>query len=694
MLARQNVYIKPTHSKRLSLEGKVLARWLVTSAWPYVSTTPHLGNLIGSTLSADVYARYLRLKGEEVLFVSGSDEHGTPIEVEALKLGVSPAELCRVNHQRILQLWKDWWISFDNYSETESPTHKAFVQNFYTQVDKNGYIHSEEVELTYCETDKRFLPDRFIEGRCPYCDHESARGDQCDNCQRLLDPTKLKDPYCVICRTRPIVKKTRHWFFDLPRFEKPLRAFLEANEHLPENARSFSLGMLKEGLQARSVTRDNTWGIPAPFKGAEEKTIYVWLEAVLGYVSATKEYFERQGNEEEWRRYWFEPETRTLFFIGKDNITFHTVIFPSLLLATNQDYVLPWNVPSTEYLVFEGKKFSKSKRTGVWIDEALRLYPVDYWRFWLVANRPELKDTGFTWEGFADGINSQLNDTIGNFIHRSLVFVARNFKSTVPNPGKLAKDDESILAELEEAKEEVSKLLDDFKLKDSLWRVLALARSLNKYLNDAAPWLSIKVDQERAATTLYVALHGARALAILLLPFTPSTSTEIWRQLGLEGEIGPSSWKNFSERLQPGHKLGEAKPLFSKIEPGEIDAKLAELEKRRATASPKQTVTKSDFDRLDLRVAEVSKAERIPGKDKLLRLELRVGEELRQCIAGIAQHYTPEELMGKRIVVVFNLEPAKIAGYSSEAMLLATEDKGRVVLVSPESPVEAGAIVR
>ncbi len=676
------------------MEGKTLARWLVTCAWPYVSYSPHLGNLIGSVLSADVYARYLRLKGEEVLFVSGSDEHGTPIEVEAIKRGVSPSELSETNHLRFLKLWKDWWISFDNYSKTESPTHKEFVRDFYSLVEKNGYIYSEEVELTYCETDKRYLPDRFVEGRCPYCGFEGARGDQCDNCGRLLEPTKLIEPYCVICKTKPIVKETKHWFFNLPKFESELRTFLKSNQHLPENARSFSLGILNEGLQPRSVTRDNAWGIPAPFKGAEGKTIYVWLEAVLGYISATKEYTEQHGKGEDWKHFWFEPKTRILFFIGKDNITFHTLILPALLLATKKDYTLPWNVPSTEYLIFEGEKFSKSKRTGVWIDEALSLYPVDYWRFWLIANRPELKDSGFTWEGFADGVNSILNDTIGNFIHRTLVFIQRNFNAEVPKPGKFNQEDESVLAELTKCKEETSALLDDFKLKDSLARVTGLARSLNKYLNDAAPWQSIKKHPTIASTTLYVAIQGVRALAILLSPFIPSTSNEIWGQLALKGQVGSSEWKTFNKKLESGHKLGDVKPLFSKIGPGEIDSKLQELEKVRTVSVSKQVVSKSDFDRLDLRVAEVVKAERIPGKDKLLRLEVKVGVESRQVVAGIAQHYAPEALVGKRIIVVFNLEPAKIAGLSSEAMLLATEDKGRVVLVSPERPVEAGAIVR
>ncbi len=650
--------------------------------------------MIGSVLSADVYARYLRLKGEEVLFVSGSDEHGTPIEVEALRLRISPAELCRTNHQRILKLWKDWWITFDNYTETESPTHKEFVREFHSQIDKNGYVFSQDVELTYCENDKRFLPDRFVEGRCPYCGHEGARGDQCDNCQRLLDPMHLINAYCVICKTKPTLKKSRHWFFDLPKFEKPLREFLESNTHLPENARAFSLGMLNDGLQARSVTRDSSWGIPAPFKGAEGKTIYVWGENVLGYISATKEYFEKTDKVENWKPFWFEPDTRILYFIGKDNITFHTIIFPALLLAAKQGYTLPWNVPSTEYLIFEGEKFSKSRRTGVWIDEALRLYPVDYWRFWLVANRPELKDSSFTWEGFAEGINSLLNDTIGNFIHRTLVFIHRNFQGEVPKPGKLVAEDESILGELDKSRDKTSELFEDFKLKDALWRVLALARALNKYLNDAAPWQTIRQDRVRAATSLYVALQGVRALAILLAPFIPATSNFIWQQLGLKGEIGPAEWRTFSKRLETGHHLGEAKPLFSKIEPGEIDSKLEKLEKGRAAAISKQVVSKAEFDRLDLRIAEVVKAERIPGKDKLLRLEVKLGEELKQCIAGIAQYYSPEELLGKRIVVVSNLESAKIGGYTSEAMLLATEDKGRVVLVSPERPVEAGAIVR
>ncbi|MGB9135408.1 MAG: methionine--tRNA ligase, partial [Candidatus Bathyarchaeia archaeon] len=354
---------------------------MVTSAWPYINYTPHLGTLIGSILSADVFARYCRLKGDEVVFVSGSDEHGTPVEVEAVRLGVPPKQLTDENHAKVVDLWKKWGISFDNYTRTESAVHKEFVRSLYSKIYEKGLIFSAETELPYCPKCSRFLPDRFVEGTCPYCGAESARGDQCDSCGRLLEPTKLVGFYCAICKSKPVTKRVRHWYFDLPKFTDRLRGLIEASKRLPLNARKFSLNIINEGLEPRAVTRDNKWGIPAPFPGAEDKTIYVWVEAVLGYVSATIEYFRNCGEEGRWRDFWFDKDARILYFIGKDNIIFHTIILPALLLATEEGYVLPWNVSSTEFLQFKGERFSKSHKVGIWIDEALELFPADYWRY-------------------------------------------------------------------------------------------------------------------------------------------------------------------------------------------------------------------------------------------------------------------------------------------------------------------------
>ncbi|MEM2546202.1 MAG: methionine--tRNA ligase, partial [Candidatus Bathyarchaeia archaeon] len=520
-----------------------LGKVLVTSAWPYINVTPHIGNLVGSVLSADVVARYYRLKGEEVVMVSGSDEHGTPIEVEAIKRGVSPKELTDKNHARVAELFRRWGISFDNYTRTESPVHKEFVQQHLMKIYNNGYIFTKDTEMLYCENCKRFLPDRFVEGKCPYCGHVPARGDQCDACGRLLEPTILVEPYCVICRGKPVVKTTKHWYFDLAKFSEKLINYISQNKQLAPNVKNFTLNFIKEGLKPRAVTRDVSWGIPAPFSGAEGKTIYVWVEAVLGYVSATIEYFRKRGEPDGWKAYWFDKEAKTLYFIGKDNIPFHTVILPALLLASHEDYNLPWNVSATEFLQFKGEKASKSLRIGIWIDEALELFPPDYWRYFLIATRPETKDSNFSWEIFAEKINADLNDTFGNFIHRTLSFINRQFNSTIPEPSQLDADDTQILEALKKRVDNIAEEYEACRLQSAASEVISISRLGNQYLNQKEPWKLIKKDKAKAATTLYVASQLIKALAVVSAPIMPFTAEEIWRTLNLSGSVHNQNWR-------------------------------------------------------------------------------------------------------------------------------------------------------
>lgn len=665
-----------------------MGRWLVTAGWPYINYMPHLGTMIGSVLSADVMARYLRLKGEDVVFVSGSDEHGTPIEVEAVRLKVSPRELTDVNHGKVSELFKRWGISFDNYTRTESPIHKGFVQEFYMKVYRNGYIFQEEVELPYCLKCERFLPDRFIEGVCPYCGYEEARGDQCDSCGRLLEPTRLIKSCCTVCRNPPVVKKTSHWFFNLPRFTEALRRYVEGNKQLPDNARNFSLRLLEEGLKPRSLTRDSRWGIQAPFPGAEDKTIYVWVEAVLGYISATIEYFRSRGCEDGWMDYWFNKEAKTLYFIAKDNIPFHTLIFPALLLATGDGYNLPWNVDSTEFLLFEGKKFSKSRRVGVWIDEALNLFPADYWRYVLISIRPEVRDASFTWDMFIEKINSELNDTLGNFIHRTLTFINQYFDGFIPKPNQLDSYDEGILSLIKETQEKASGYLDKFKLQAALSTIMDLCRAGNKYLNDKEPWKKIKKDPEKAATTLYIAARIVKALAIMLTPFIPFTTEKMWSLLNLEGSIHEQNWLEALKEVQPGARILKPKPLFTKISEEERKALKGLKEEVKPLISIKE------FSKADLRVGEIINVETIPEASKLLKLFIDIGEgEIRQVVAGIAEHYKLEELKGRQVVVVANLESAYIHGIESQAMILAAVSKDIIALVQPDKKLKPGSKV-
>lgn len=551
-----------------------LGKVLVACGWPYVNHLPHLGTLV-QVLSLDVVARYYRLKGEEVVMVSGSDEHGTPIEVEAIKQGISPKELSERNHKLVSSFFEKWGFSFDNYARTESSIHKTFVREFHRKIEKNGYVFTRETKLPYCPNCQRFLPDRFVEGKCPFCGFEKARGDQCENCGKLMDPEKLINLYCTICGAKPTFRKVTHWYFDLPKFSKQLLEYIENNKQFSDNVRNFSLNLIKDGLKPRPLTRDSKWGIPAPFKGAEGKTLYVWFENVLGYISATVEYFKNRGTPEEWKKYWFNKDVKTLYFIGKDNIPFHTIIFPALLLGTHEGYNLPWNVSATEFLQYKGEAFSKSRRIGVFVDEALELFPADYWRYFLMAIRPETKDTNFSWEIFIEKVNSDLNDTFGNFIHRTLTFINTRFNNRVPTPTILDEDDKHILETLKDKVEIIAKEIEACKLQSAVSNVMSISRLGNQYLNEKAPWNFIKKDNEKAANTIYVAAQLVKALAIVSAPFTPFVAEKLWSMLNLPGTVHKQRWNEALKLLEAGHKIGKAKPLFRKIE--ENSEKLAEM---------------------------------------------------------------------------------------------------------------------
>src|SRR5208337_1636684 len=536
--------------------------WIINSAWPYVNSVPHLGTFI-HLLSADVYTRYLRLKGEEVIAVTGSDEHGTPIEVEAIKKGVPPKQLTDAIHKQICELLEAYNIHLDNYTRTENPIHIRYTQDLYRKVYENGYVYTQNVNLPYCETDQRFLPDRFVEGTCPHCGYEQARGDQCESCGRVLDPLELIRSKCVFCGNAPTIKSSTHWFFDLPKFRDKLYTAVQENKQLPENARNFSLKWLEEGLKPRALTRDNKWGIPAPFPGAEGKTIYVWLEAVLGYVSASIEWAEKAGKPDAWKEFWFDKQTKNVHFIGKDNIPFHVIIFPSLLLATHEDYVLPWQVSSTEFILFEGQKFSKSKKVGVWMDKALEVAPAEYWRYILIAIRPEARDANFTWRDFEAHINSELNDVLGNFVHRTLTFVNNQFDSKIPEPHELDEKDEALKKRIESSPLKVGSLFDQFQLKSALGEIIELARAGNQYLSEREPWHLIKKDKDKASTTLYFATQLVRSISILISPVLPETAQHIRDQLNLTHEV---KWSDAGKlELEVGHTIGKATPLFHKI---------------------------------------------------------------------------------------------------------------------------------
>jgi methionyl-tRNA synthetase len=558
-------------------------RVLVASAWPYVNSLPHLGTIL-HFLSADVVARYYRLKGWGVVMVSGSDEHGTPTEVEAIRQGIQPKQLTDKNHAKIVELIKKWRFSFDNYTRTENPVHKEFVREHLMKIYNNGYIFTQETEMLYCEKCNRFLPDRYVEGKCPYCGYERARGDQCEDCGRLLETTLLLEPCCAICKSKPVIKKTTHWYFDLRKLSEQISKYVENNEQLPSNARNFSLKLIKEGLKPRAVTRDVSWGIQAPFPGAEDKSVYVWVEAVLGYVSATIEHFKNTNEPEKWKEYWFDKRTKTLYFIGKDNIPFHTIILPALLIASGEDYNLPWNVSTTEFLQFKGEKASKSQKLGIFMDEALELYPADNWRYFLMSTRPETKDANFSWNIFTEKVNADLNDTYGNFVHRTLTFINTQFNGQIPEPKALDTEAQQILTMVKEKVATIAREIEACKLQSAANNMISLSRTGNQYLNENEPWKLIKRSRDQAANIVYVVVQIVKALAIVSAPFIPFAAEEIWKALNLSGNVHEQKWDEASEPLPANHKIAKPKPLFKKIDANEqeLDEMLVKVRERLA----------------------------------------------------------------------------------------------------------------
>ncbi|UCD01641.1 MAG: methionine--tRNA ligase [Promethearchaeota archaeon] len=681
----------------INLANNHMGKWIVTSAWPYVNATPHLGNLIGSTLSADVFTRFLRLNGEEVVFVSGSDSHGTPVSVEAKRLNVPAEELAFKYHNIIKDLHERWKISFDNYTITHNPTHIEFVQKMYLDIQKNGYILEKEIESLYCDNDDLFLPDRYVEGTCPNCKDDGARGDQCDKCQKLLTPLELINPRCAICGNTPTVKKTKHWYLDLPKLQDRLTKLIEENKIIPSNARQMCLNMLAEGLHERAITRDLDWGIPAPFKGAENKTIYVWSEAVLGYITAVKEWAEKVINEpKKFDYFWKDSETKTVYFIGKDNIIFHLILFPGLILSYNNDkkkgeqFVLPYNVSSTEFLMYENEKFSKSRGIGIWIDEALKLAPLDYWRFNLLFNRPETSDTSFLWSEFDNNIKT-LNDNIGNFIHRTLTFIEKQFNSKIPERMEDDEIDKKFIEKLNSIRVEAGESLRNFKIRKAIRDIVNFGKEGNIYLNEKAPWHLIKKDKKAAGHVFNICSQAVYALAILLGSFIPETSNKILSYLNAP-ELSKITWDSINDHtIKAGQRIKKPEPLFQKFDIEDIKKEYKKLKEEKPKEGEKELISYEDFQKLDIRVALVENVEKVPKADKLYKLSIDLGTEKRTLVAGLAEHYKINELKGKKIIVLTNLEPRKLRGILSEGMLLAAVEGDNVSILIPDKDLPLGA---
>jgi methionyl-tRNA synthetase len=680
-------------------------RHTLTAALPYTNGPIHIGHLAGVYVPADIYARYLRNKKEDVVFICGSDEHGVAISMKARKEGISPQEVIDRYHAMIDQSFQEFGISFDHYSRTSAQIHHQTASEFFTTLHKNNDFIEEVTEQLYDSEAQQFLADRFVTGTCPKCQYEEAYGDQCEQCGSSLNATELINPTSTLSGAVPTLKETKHWFLPLDRYQDFLKEWIlegHANNWKP-NVYGQVKSWLDDGLKPRAVTRDLDWGIPVPVKGAEGKVLYVWFDAPIGYISATKEWARLKGVD--WEPYWKDENTELIHFIGKDNIVFHCIIFPAILKAEG-NYILPKNVPANEFLNLEGNKLSTSKNWAVWLHEYLNDFPdqQDALRYALTANAPENKDNDFTWKDFQARNNNELVAIYGNFINRVLVLTQKYYDGKVPTPNAFTDADLSVLAALKKAPKTIGDSLDRFRFREASQLMMNLARAGNKYLAEEEPWKLIKTAPERVQTIMYVAVQVAAGLSVLSEPFLPFSSKKLknmvalpeacdWKQVGLKNELIPSQTQ-----------LGKSALLFSKIEDDAIQIQLDKLEATKLKNNEealqvtpvKETVSFEDFTKLDLRVGTILSAEKVAKTKKLLALKLNIGSETRTIVSGIAEDYTPEEVVGKTVSVLVNLAPRTLRGVESQGMILMTENaEGKLVFVTPsEANSQPGFTIR
>ncbi len=554
---------------------------LVTAALPYANGPLHLGHLAGAYIPADIFVRYQKLRGSDVIFICGSDEHGVPITIRADREGISPQQVVDRYHGMMKESFRRIGVLFDNYSRTSLKLHHRISQHFFLQLYNRGMIYEQEVRQYYCATCGRFLPDRYIEGECPHCHRSGARGDQCESCGRWLEPEQLIYPRCKVCGSGPERRGTRHWYFRLSEFQKRLEEWQDSKPDWKSNVREFCAGWFKDGLSDRPITRDIDWGIPVPLEGTEGKVLYVWFDAPIGYISATVEWAELQGRPDRWRDYWLDQSTRLVHFIGKDNIVFHAIVWPAMLMA-HGDFILPDQIPANEFLTIEGEKLSTSRNWAVWLDEYLDVFPPDPLRYHLAANAPESKDADFAWKDFQARNNGELADILGNLVNRSLSFIDRHFGGIVPPAGDLAPTDRALLAEIEVATTRIGDSLEQFQARKAAADLMELARAGNRYFNDAAPWSTIKTDKARCSATLFAIVQLEAALAVLMEPILPFSAERLWKMLNGPGSHRDQCWNDVPKlRLPAGHALGVREILFSKIEDSAIEAQIAKLHAER-----------------------------------------------------------------------------------------------------------------
>lgn len=676
---------------------KQAQRVTITAALPYTNGPVHIGHLAGVYVPADIYARYLRLKNNDVLFVCGSDEHGVPITLKAKAEGITPQEVVDKYHGIIKKAFADFGISFDNYSRTSAKIHHDTASDFFKTLYKKGDFEEEVTAQLYDEEANQFLADRFVIGTCPKCGFEESYGDQCENCGTSHNASDLINPKSVITGNKPSLKETRHWYLPLNQYEDWLRKWiLEGHQN---DWKTNVLGQVKswvdDGLKPRAVTRDLDWGIPVPVEGAEGKVLYVWFDAPIGYISSTKEWAEREGKD--WQPYWKDQDTKLVHFIGKDNIVFHCIIFPSMLKAEGS-YIIPENVPANEFLNLEGNKISTSKNWAVWLHEYLEEFPdkQDVLRYVLTANAPETKDNDFTWKDFQARNNNELVAIYGNFVNRVVVLTNKYYQGVVPKKGDLTDADRDALEQLAAYPDKIASSLERYRFREALSEMMNLARLGNKYLADAEPWKLIKTDPERVETIMHTALQIASGLAVLSEPFLPFTSNTLREMLQLDDAKGWDQVSENAELLEEGAQINKPALLFSKIEDKEIQQQVDKLEatkqaNEKVIEEQKETISFEDFTKLDMRIGTILAAEKIPKTKKLLKLTVDVGLDTRTIVSGIAESFDPAEIVGQKVTVLVNLAPRKLRGVESQGMILMSDrPDGKLTFISPDHEADNG----
>ncbi|NOU60863.1 methionine--tRNA ligase [Marinifilum caeruleilacunae] len=675
---------------------KKFNRTLVTTALPYANGPVHIGHLAGVYVPADIYVRYLRMKGEDVLLIGGSDEHGVPITIKAQKEGITPQDVVDKYHNIIKDSFEKFGISFDVYSRTSNDIHHETASEFFKTLHEKGEFIEKTSEQYYDAEANQFLADRYITGTCPHCKSEGAYGDQCESCGTSLNATDLIDPRSSITGNKPELKETKHWYLPLDKYEPYLKQWiLEEHKEWKPNVYGQCKSWLDNGLHPRAVTRDLNWGVPVPVDGGEGKVLYVWFDAPIGYISATKEHTP------DWEKYWKAEDSKMVHFIGKDNIVFHCIIFPSMLKAEGS-YILPENVPSNEFLNLEGDKISTSRNWAVWLHEYLEEFPEkqDVLRYVLTANAPETKDNDFTWKDFQARNNNELVAILGNFVNRALVLTHKYYKGIVPEAGELNDFDKETLAEIPVIKANVEKNLETYHFREALKEAMNLARLGNKYLADTEPWKVIKTDEERVKTIMNICLQISTNLSTLMEPFLPFTAIRLREFLNIEA----LAWENIGENvIEAGHQINKATLLFEKIEDAtiqeQVDKLLATKAANEAENKPvtpaKDNINFDDFMKMDVRVGTITEAEKVAKTKKLLKLTVDTGIDQRTVVSGIAEHYKPEEIIGKQVSILVNLEPKKLKGIESQGMILMAEDAdGKLSFVSPDQAVKPGSEIR